>query len=626
MATLRANDLSKRLIKLNDILCAEKLSREQFINLSEEKNKVEKELAAEPEDESSNADAFDIKKGGLLKAVQAANLQEVRRLCRHDAIFKFINWAEPVEGTTALIKATMYDLTEIVNVLLEAGADPMLLDARGRSALMMAAANGSDGSVKRLLKAGAPCSTTATSNGWNAFMFAARRGHIATSNLLLEAGGAQVSLYTCAHDGKSAIQLAKLNSGVGMSLTSVDTLSQVLTHVSPLPARCVPSHFIADEVKVARMIRFLKEATEANPKADESKADDSKVAAGGDAGGASKSSKRESSKRGRAHATAGGRGAADYAAEASHEDSEGRAQERSSVEAGNGEAAAADGVGGGIGGEMSASQPPPLPNRKGKAASVHASTAEARRKRAERRGTPRACSASASDSASDSAAAKATGEGHKVLAAAVKAEVEKEAAAMVVAARSTQQTQQLLQSPARDPSDNATSPAAGLDLTRPAAASLDLTRPAAAGLDLTRPAAAGLAGTSRWRSLQQLMHSAGGPPPAAPAAPASPAATGVAAASRWKALQQLSVASTIAAAFTAFGSASDSFLKGASDSFTASGSFKRTSGSFRRQPAAARELQRPTPTTHAMHVHPPMCMHSMHCVAEGRGVHCVCCR
>jgi len=427
---------------------------------------------------------------------------------------------------------------------------------------MMAAANGSDGSVKRLLKAGAPCSTTATSNGWNAFMFAARRGHIATSNLLLEAGGAQVSLYTCAHDGKSAIELAELNS---------------------------------DKVKGVRMTRFLKEAMEADPKVDDPKVDDSKAAAGGDAGGASKSSKRESSKResskrGRAHA-AGGRGGSSGSP---HEDVEGRAQERSHVGAGNVEAADA----GGVAEESSASQSPPLPSRRGKAsenkASMHPSTVEAKRKRAERltRGAPRA-----SASASASAAPKAAGQGHTgqgnvqgdppppprpsqtVLAAAVKAEVEKEAAAMVAAARSSQQTQQ---SPAPEPHGHQSCSSCITHLGStgsPAGSAGSLDNPKD-NVTSTSPAA-GLAATSRWRSLQQLMHSAGAHTPAAPAPPASPAATGQAAASRWKSLQQLSVASALAAAFTApftaLGSASDSFLKGRDG-----GSFKKPTGSFKK--------------------------------------------
>ena len=163
----------------------------------------------------------------LRKAAAAGDLETVTRLCADKKrIGTFVNTGN-FEGTTALIKAAIFDQADVFEVLVAAGANPAMMDERGRSALMLAAANNSQAVLQRLIALEVALDVVATSNGWNAFMFAVQGGHLAAAQMLFDACGTacmdQRSL-----DGKNAQLLLAECADLGRA----QAMQQWLKHVA----------------------------------------------------------------------------------------------------------------------------------------------------------------------------------------------------------------------------------------------------------------------------------------------------------------------------------------------------------------------------------------------------------
>ena len=215
--SLKLNDLEVRLLKVRDTidhLKAERRNeskqvREKIDELEKEERELERMHLAEKGLVEDSVQSPAELGTALRAAVSADNLDTVKQLCGGRTVKRFIDLGN-FEGTTALIKAAMFDQLAILEVLVGAGATLSKADNLGRTPLMLAAANGSDAVVRRLLELRAPCEPTDASKGWNAFFFAAQGGHVATCRLLLEACGAALCLDTRAKDGKSAADLTHL--------------------------------------------------------------------------------------------------------------------------------------------------------------------------------------------------------------------------------------------------------------------------------------------------------------------------------------------------------------------------------------------------------------------------------
>lgn len=207
--SLRLNDLEVQKLKVRDSIA--KLSdaphmREKLRELSNQLAELEKMTTVEEAKVTGGATTVKQLGDDLRKAVATSDLDAVKRLCSEPRVDKFINSAN-FEGTTALIKAAIFDRIEIVEALIAAGADAALMDDRGRSALMLAAANGGDAVVRRLLELSMPATAVAESNGWNAFMFAVQGGHLSAAKMLLEASDVGSCLDAVSTDGKRALDL-----------------------------------------------------------------------------------------------------------------------------------------------------------------------------------------------------------------------------------------------------------------------------------------------------------------------------------------------------------------------------------------------------------------------------------
>jgi len=103
----------------------------------------------------------------------------------HTAIVEMLLNAE-ADPKTALIRASAQGHTAIVRMLLDAGVDPNLTTANGQTALMEASARGHTDTVEMLLNAEAD-PNLADRDGDTALMRASTRGHTATVEMLLNA-------------------------------------------------------------------------------------------------------------------------------------------------------------------------------------------------------------------------------------------------------------------------------------------------------------------------------------------------------------------------------------------------------------------------------------------------------
>eukprot|EP00929_Paragymnodinium_shiwhaense_P033225 TRINITY_DN18288_c1_g1_i1.p1 TRINITY_DN18288_c1_g1~~TRINITY_DN18288_c1_g1_i1.p1 ORF type:complete len:520 (+),score=127.09 TRINITY_DN18288_c1_g1_i1:73-1632(+) len=111
-------------------------------------------------------------------------------------------------GATALAVATAGGQSELVDMLIEAGADLTLLDERGRTPLMAAAQSGAVGICAVLLKSKADPATEQADSGKTALVFAAGAGHTEVCAVLMQAGADANAKTTT---GTAAIHAAAAN-------------------------------------------------------------------------------------------------------------------------------------------------------------------------------------------------------------------------------------------------------------------------------------------------------------------------------------------------------------------------------------------------------------------------------
>ena len=71
----------------------------------------------------------------LMKAVQGGKVDEIKRLLKIEAFKKNVDQQDE-EGNTALLFAAEYGFEDILNLLIEVGADPNLSDFKKRTPLM----------------------------------------------------------------------------------------------------------------------------------------------------------------------------------------------------------------------------------------------------------------------------------------------------------------------------------------------------------------------------------------------------------------------------------------------------------------------------------------------------------
>lgn len=116
--------------------------------------------------------------------------------------------AKGTNGETALWMAAGAGHTEIVEALLERGADVNVKDkAYGATALYMAAQEGHTNAVKVLLESKANVNIKREINGVTALMMAVQKGHTEIVKLLLAAGA---DVNAKANDGRAPLSIAKM--------------------------------------------------------------------------------------------------------------------------------------------------------------------------------------------------------------------------------------------------------------------------------------------------------------------------------------------------------------------------------------------------------------------------------
>ena len=125
----------------------------------------------------------------LLEASVRGKIEDIKQLLKIEAVKKNIN-AQNESEQTAFFNAAWYGHLEIMDLLLEAGADPVLPDKDGNTPLIRAAHSGKTAAVRRLLKIEAVRQNinAQNENGATAFFKAVNQGHQEIMDLLLEAG------------------------------------------------------------------------------------------------------------------------------------------------------------------------------------------------------------------------------------------------------------------------------------------------------------------------------------------------------------------------------------------------------------------------------------------------------
>jgi len=163
-------------------------------------------------------------KEGTIAAVRSDGMR-AGRILRAATYFNDLAWATEIlaaaglhgtkaanetwkNGTGSLLRNACYHRNfNLVDLLLEKGADPNLTVASGWTPLMYAAQNGNEPIVSRLLAAKADVNHT-TEDGWPALILAAENGHEAIVSRLLAAGA---EINHSAHNGCTALMLAAKN-------------------------------------------------------------------------------------------------------------------------------------------------------------------------------------------------------------------------------------------------------------------------------------------------------------------------------------------------------------------------------------------------------------------------------
>ena len=148
-------------------------------------------ITPEGEDESTEDDEF-IRilddSFPLMKAVKGGKTDEIKRLLKIEAFKKNVDQQDE-EGNTAFLFTAGYGFEDILNLLIEAGADPNLSDFKKRTPLITAAYKGKANIVTRLLKIETVKKNINAQDikGNTAFLFAAKKGYDNIMDLLLEA-------------------------------------------------------------------------------------------------------------------------------------------------------------------------------------------------------------------------------------------------------------------------------------------------------------------------------------------------------------------------------------------------------------------------------------------------------
>lgn len=169
-----------------------------------------------------------------------------------------LDFVEGAFGRTPLMNAADAGDTELVELLLTAGADISLQDANGQTALHLAAASGHVDIVRLLLRAGADVNAQDPS-GWTPINQAATVGHAEVVQVLLQAGadteipnnGGRVPLQQAAGLGHADVVRVLLTTRVDVNHRSLDGETPIMAAV------------ISDNPEIIRMLL----AAGANPKA-----------------------------------------------------------------------------------------------------------------------------------------------------------------------------------------------------------------------------------------------------------------------------------------------------------------------------------------------------------------------
>lgn len=122
----------------------------------------------------------------LADAIERRDAAAVARLLTQGVKVNDVN-AQQADGMTALLWATHHDDADLVQRLLDAGADAKATNRYGISALWIACSNGADDTVERLLSAGADPNTQ-RDGGETVLMTASRTGKLDVVQALIGAG------------------------------------------------------------------------------------------------------------------------------------------------------------------------------------------------------------------------------------------------------------------------------------------------------------------------------------------------------------------------------------------------------------------------------------------------------
>lgn len=133
---------------------------------------------------------------------------------------EFVNEPSAV-GERALVTAAYYGSVSMLELLLRAGADPLLVSEDGQTALMAAAGGGHEGACQLLMRSGSDLNHR-DRNGLSALSFAIHGGHADIVNLLLALGAdphvvhndGSTALFAAARSGHDAIVEALILAGL----------------------------------------------------------------------------------------------------------------------------------------------------------------------------------------------------------------------------------------------------------------------------------------------------------------------------------------------------------------------------------------------------------------------------
>lgn len=146
----------------------------------------------------------------LVEAARSGHVDEVKRLLGllQPQDWSLVDFRSGKGAQTPLMAAARGGHVEVVSVLLAAGAAVDARDPSGRSAVMLAAAEGKDEIVELVIKQHvADVSFTARPQGHTALMLAASAGHLSTVEALLRYAPQQL-VNARGADGETGLWLA----------------------------------------------------------------------------------------------------------------------------------------------------------------------------------------------------------------------------------------------------------------------------------------------------------------------------------------------------------------------------------------------------------------------------------